>query len=152
MASIHASNEAEVDDPISVRRLVQYGFFALVAVCLVNVLVLFVGLAVATFPAEFVGGPFGPLAVGPVVANSAIAAVGATLAYGVITHYASRPNRMFVIVAGVVLLLSFAMFLSPDIAGAPLAVYAFLGVMHVSAAVVIVGILIRAASPEGASR
>lgn len=146
MASMRATNESEKNVAVGAHRLAQYGLLAVIAASVVNVCLLFIGLAVAEFPADFVGGPFGPLAVGPVVVNSAVAAVAATVVYGVITRYAARPNRTFAIVAGVALVLSFAMFLAPDIAGAPLALYTFLSVMHVAAAVVIVGVLIRASN------
>ena len=95
------------------------------------------------YPSEFVGGTFGPLAAGPVFINSAAAAIGATVVYGLVTHYAARPNRTFVIIAAVALVVSFGMFLAPDIAGAPLRVFLTLGFMHVTAAVVIVGVLLR---------
>lgn len=142
------ANEAVMGRYVGARRLATYGLAAVLTASLANVLVLFVGLALVEFPAEFVGGAFGPLAVGPVVGNSAVAAIGATLVYGVVTRYAARPNRTFAIVAGVVLVLSGVMFLAPDLAGAPLRVFAVLAVMHVTAAVTIVGVLTRASNWE----
>lgn len=151
MAPDNATNEPESAGTVSLRRLVKFGLVAVIAASTVNVLVLLIGLAIGDFPPEFVGGPFGPLAVVPVVLNSAVAAAGATLVYGVIARYAARPNRPFVVVAGVMLVLSFGMFLAPDITGAPLALFAVLAVMHVTAAVVIVGVLTQAANREGSS-
>lgn len=151
MASTNASNEPKTESPIGASRLVKYGIGALIAASVANTLVLFVSLSLAEFPPAYVGGPFGPLAVGPVVVNSAIAAIGATLVYGVIAGYASRPDRTFVAVAGLALVLSFGMFLAPDLAGAPPGVFAVLAVMHVVAAVVIVGVLTRAIGSEVAS-
>lgn len=152
MASTKAVNKSEVTRSGDVRRLVKYGLFAVIAASVVNILVLLLGLGVFDFPSEFVGGPFGPLAVGPVVVNSAIAAIGATLVYGVISRYSRQPNRTFAIIAGVVLVLSFAMFLAPDLSGAPPSVFALLAVMHVTAAVTIIGVLTRATNQEGESR
>lgn len=146
------TNEVEPGRYVGARRLATYGLAAVLAASLVNVLVLFVALALVESPAEFVGGTFGPLAVGPVVGNSAVAAIGATLVYGVVTRYAARPNRTFAIVAGVVLVLSGAMFLAPNLAGAPLRVFAVLAVMHVTAAVTIVGVLTRTSNREVPSR
>jgi hypothetical protein len=143
MASTQTVNKSEATRTVGLRRLVKYGLFAVLAASIVNILVLVISLAVVEFPADFVGGPFGPLAIGPVVINSAVAAVGATLVYGVITRYAARPNRTFVSIAAIALVLSFAMFLAPDIAGAPLRVFTVLAVMHVTAAIIIVGILTR---------
>lgn len=148
MAPTTAMNNPESNSSVDTFRLVIFGFLALLVVSIVNVLVLFIGLAIVEFPAEFVEGPFGPLAVGPVVVNSVVAALGATLVYGVVTRYSARPNRTFSIIAGVFLVLSFAMFLAPDLSGAPLTVFAILGVMHVTAAITIVGILTRAAAQE----
>lgn len=152
MVATTTQNESESSSSVGTFRLVQFGLFALVVVSIVNLLVLSIGLALVAFPAEFVGGPFGPLAVGPVIVNSAVAAIGATLVYGVVSRYSERPNRTFTIIAGLVLVLSFAMFLAPDLSGAPPSVFAVLAVMHVTAAVTIVGILTRAMAQEGESR
>lgn len=152
MASSQALNSSEASRPVGLLRLVRYGFFAVFAASIVNVLVLWASLGVFDFPSNFVGGPFGPLAIGPVIINSAVAAIGATLVYGVIVRYSARPNRMFVIIATGALVLSFAMFLAPDLADAPLRVFVVLAVMHVAAAVMIVNILTRATNQEGESR
>ena len=152
MAATNAMTNSKTRESVGLHRLIKYGVAALLAASIVNVFVLFVGLATLEFPSEFVGGQFGPLAVGPVVVNSAVAATGATLVYGGITRYSGRPNRTFTVVAGVVLVLSFAMFLAPDLSGAPPRVFATLAVMHVTAAVTIVGVLTRAATPEVESR
>lgn len=132
---------ARTNTAISRGRFLQYGILTVIAVNLVNIIILYIGLSLVEYPAQYVGGQFGPLAVGPVVANSTIAAVGATIVYGIIARYSRRPNRVFTIVAGVVLVLSFAMFLAPDLSGAPLEVFVTLGVMHVTATIVVVGVL-----------
>lgn len=152
MAAKNATTEPEANGFVGTSRLITYGIAALLAASTVNVLVLFIGLAIVDFPSEFVGGPVGPLAVGPVVINSAVAAIGATLVYGVVTRYSTRPNRTFAIIAGVVLVLSFAMFLTPNLSGAPPRVFAVLGVMHVAAAISIVSVLTQASNKEAESR
>jgi hypothetical protein len=152
MASTNAMTKSEPSRSVGTYRLTKYGLFALLAVNIVNVLVLFVGLEMVEFPSDFVGGPFGPLAVGPVVVNSTVAAIGGVLAYGVISRYSARPNRTFTVIAGMVLVLSFVMFLAPDLSGAPPSVFAILAIMHVTAAVIIVGILTRVTDPEVVSR
>ncbi|WP_227377124.1 DUF6069 family protein [Haladaptatus halobius] len=151
MASTTAMNNSELSRSVGTVRLAKFGLLALLIVSIVNVLVLFIGLAIVEFPSEFVGGPFGPLAVGPVVVNSAVAAIGATLVYEVVTRYAARPNRTFTIIGGVFLVLSFTMFLVPDLSGAPPRVFATLAVMHVTAAVTIVAVLTRATNQEAES-
>lgn len=148
MATTKASNNSEANGIVGIHRLVRYGLFAVIVTSIVNVLVLAIGLATFEFPSEFVGGQFGPLALGPVVVNSAVAAIGATLVYGVISRYAAKPNRTFVIIAGVILVLSFGMFLAPDISDAPPRVFVLLAVMHVTAAAAIVSVLTRTTSSE----
>lgn len=54
---------------------------------------------------------FEPLNVGPVAIFSVLGAVGATVAYAVVDRLSETPDRTFVVVAVVVLLLSFV----PDI-------------------------------------
>ena len=152
MASTKAVNKSEATRSVGMHRLARYGLFAVIATSIVNVVVLLLGLGVVEFPPEFVGGPFGPLAMGPVVVNSTVAAIGASLVYGAVSRYSGRPNRTFTIIAGIVLVLSFAMFLAPDLSGAPPRVFAMLAVMHVTAAATIVGVLTRATNREGESR
>ena len=74
---------------------------SVIAASIVNVLVLLLGLGVFKSPFEFIGGPFEPLAVGPIVVNSAVAAIGAALVYGVASQYSGRPIRTFTIITGV---------------------------------------------------
>lgn len=152
MASIEATNEPKSDLAIGARRLVRYGLYAAITAIVVNLAVLFIGLEIADFPADYVGGPFGPLAIGPVIINTTIAAIGATVIFGIIARYSANPARTFVIAAGIALVLSFAMFLAPDLAGAPMGVFAFLAVMHITAAVSIVGVLLRATKSDGVAR
>lgn len=148
MASNDAINDSIENRGVNTVRLAGYGFVALVAVCIVNVLVLSAGLALFAYPSEYVGSPFGPLAVGPVLVNSMVAAVGATVVYGIVARFSTRPNRTFTRTAAAVLVLSFGMFLTPDLAGAPLSVYGTLAVMHVTAAIVIVGVLTHGSDTE----
>lgn len=143
MAPRSGEADTRTDTVTSNGRFLQYGILTVIAVNFVNLTVLFIGLSVVEFPAQYVGGQFGPLAVVPVAANSTVAAVGATIVYGIIARYSRRPNRAFTVVAGVVFVLSFAMFLAPDLSGAPLDVFVTLGVMHVIAVAVTVGVLTR---------
>lgn len=145
----HATT-ATTDEPatVGVRRLATYGLLAVLLASAVNGLVRVIALTAAGVPLVF------PLAWGPVIASSVIGAIGATLVYGVIMRFSTRPNRTFTIIAAIVLLLSFAptlnVYLSPppELASTPWSVYATLGVMHVTAAAVIVGVLTRATNPE----
>lgn len=141
MASTTATTETEPSTPIGVHRLVKYGLLAMLAASATNALVGLIALAISDSAAGF-----GGLGWGPIIGFSALAAVGATGIYGVLTRYSNRPNRSFAIVATVVLVLSYLPFNRPPegLAGAPGSVFVTLGVMHVTAAVAIVGVLMRA--------
>jgi hypothetical protein len=123
------------------HRLVKYGLLAVLVAVIANALVRIVVLSVVTAPAGF-----WPLGWGPVIASTAVGAVGATIVYGVITRVSHRPNRTFTVVAAVALVLSFVSFVSPPpvLAAAPASMLAALAVMHVVGAVAIVGVLTRA--------
>jgi lysylphosphatidylglycerol synthetase-like protein (DUF2156 family) len=81
-----------------------------------------------------------PLTVGMVVFTSIVGALGAAVAFAIVGRFARRPVRKFVVLAAVVLVLSFVTALS--IPGAPLSMILAMELMHVVAAAVIVGVLV----------
>lgn len=86
-----------------------------------------------------------PLTVSLVIIGSVFGALGAGIAFAIIDRFASRPVRLFRIVAVVVLILSFA---TPfTISGAPGDMIATLILMHIVAAGVSIG-LIPALTPQ----
>lgn len=91
---------------IPTQTLAVRGGLAVVASLLLNWVLL--GAALASGVVE----PFDALSIPPVSLLTALGAIGATIAYGVITRRSDAPDRTFAIVAGVVLLLSFV----PDVA------------------------------------
>jgi hypothetical protein len=125
---------------VGMNRLVKYGLFAVIAASVTNAIVGVIAVAVFGVPDGF-----GGLGWGPIVVSSALGAVVATGVYGLIARYSTRPNRTFTIVSAVVLLLSYLPFGRPPpaLAGASQSVFVTLGVMHVTAAVAIVGVLTR---------
>jgi hypothetical protein len=141
------ASTVETGTPTSVgmNRLAKYGLFAVIAASGTNAIVGVVALAVFDIPAGF-----GGLGWGSIIASSALGAVVATGVYGLIARYSTRPNRTFIIIAAVALVLSYIPFLQPPptLAGASQSVFVTLGVMHVTAAVVIVGVLTQATSAE----
>lgn len=143
MPSTATAVDSEASTQVSITRLTKSGVLAILAASGVNVLVLELALAVLDIPPTFT--PL-PLGWGPVVASSAVGAIGATVGYGVIARYSTRPNRTFTIVAAVVWVLSYGNLLTPTLAGAPAVVYAILGLMHVTAAITIVGVMRRISS------
>lgn len=152
MALGHPTTNTESLARFGIRDLATAGMIAALVAAVLNVLVLLVALVLVDVPDAFVGGPFGPLAAGPVVVNTAVAGAGATVVYGVLDRLVARRDRTFVIVSAIALVASFAMFLAPDIAGAPVVVFAVLAIMHVVAAISICGILLHAAHRFGVSR
>lgn len=133
MAEVTQARPSEHSRPLAVR-----GAVAVVVSVLVNVvLVLAVG-ALGIAPG------FRPLAVPPVAFLSAMGAVGATAVYWGLTRYRNAPDRSFVRLAAVVLVLSFL----PDVGlllndpAATVAGVVALMVMHVVVAAASVGSLV----------
>lgn len=143
--------EPETSTGVEMNRLARYGLLAVIVACGANAVIRVVALAILDIPATFLplrGFTIAalPLGWGPVVLFSAIGVSGATIVYGVITRYSHRPNWTFMIVAALVLLLSFGAFLAPlpVLADAPSAAFATLAVMHITATAVCIGVLTRA--------
>ncbi len=112
---------------VETKELAKRGGIAVVLSVVANLVVLQAVLA-----PELVQG-FEPLNVGPVALFSVLGAVGATVSYGVVDRFSEAPDRTFVVVAVVVLLLSFVpdvLMLQSDPAATAPAV-AVLMVMHV---------------------
>ncbi|WP_227379035.1 DUF6069 family protein [Haladaptatus halobius] len=124
------------------NRLVKYGLLTMFVAVVANALVQMITLSVSTVPTDF-----WPLGLGAVIISTVLTVGGATIVYGGITRFSTRPNRTFTIIAAVVLLFSFGSFVAPPsvLAAAPTSVLAALAVMHVIVAVVSIGVLTRAA-------
>lgn len=125
--------------PIDRRTLAIRGGIALALSLVVNGLI--VGIITATDAVQ----SFQPLAFPPVLFLSAVGAVGATIVYGLLQWRSARPNRLFAVITGVVLLLSFV----PDVTflpgrpGATTAGILVLMVMHVTVAGICYAVLTR---------
>lgn len=132
-------------------RLAPVGLLAALVAAVANAAVYVVAAAAGAMPQEIVVNGQGPITVSVVAALSAQGAVAATIVYALVGRFARRPVRLFRVVAVVVLVLS----LVPPftITGAPITMILALELMHVVAAVVIVGLLTTLASrakPAGA--
>lgn len=124
------------------------GLVAAVASSLVNL-----ALMLLAKPALGVPDSFGPLSAGPITFWSFIGAFGAIGVYALVRRWSATPNRTFVIVAAIVLVLSFI----PDLAisgatsgpfgGATPGAIAILMVMHVISFAIVVPMLNRLARP-----
>ena len=124
---------------VTFKRLLWAGPLAAISAAVANAAVYFVASALGAMPQDFVVQGSGPITLAPVVFSSLIGAAGATLVSTVVALLSRRPIRTFRVVALVVLVLSFATPLT--IPGAPLSMILTLELMHVVAAVVIVGVL-----------
>ncbi|MCA1717439.1 MAG: DUF6069 family protein [Actinobacteria bacterium] len=124
---------------VSFKRLLWAGPLAAVSAAVANAVVYFVASALGTMPQDFVVQGSGPITLAPVVVSSLIGAAGAAVIFTIVALLTRRPIRTFRVVAAVVLALSFATPLT--IPGAPLSMILTLELMHVVAAVIIVGML-----------
>jgi hypothetical protein len=116
-------------------RLLRRGLVAAVLAAVANALVLVI--ASSLFGAVVVP-PGETLTLGPVIAASAIGAVGAAVVLGIIGRFSRRPIPVFRVIALVVLLLSLVPIPLQGVAGPSAGV---LALMHVLAAAIVVGVL-----------
>lgn len=131
-------------------RFVKSFLVALVGSVIANLIILFVLGPVVNSPDM----PLHALAVGPVAGLTIGGVIGATIVYALIRAFLSRPNKLFLYVSVVVLLLSFI----PDImiigqttgpfAGGTVGSALVLALMHVAAAAIIVWSLTRLWGPR----
>lgn len=134
--------------------LTRAALLAAVAASIANVIVLFVGKSLIAVPDTFK-----PLSIPPVILWSVLGTIGAALTYALVRRMTVNPNRIFVIVSVVVLVLSFI----PDYAikdlppgtmfgGATMGAIYLLMFMHVVAAVIIVPMLLKLAAQPASNQ
>lgn len=125
-------------------RLVPAGALALVLAASANALVYLVASSLGAMPQDVDANGQGPITLPMVATTSAAGAV----AYAVVGRFARRPVRVFRAVSALALVLLFA---GPfTIPGAPAVMVAALLLMHVVAAIAVVGLLTTlAAKTEG---
>ena len=129
---------------VAIRCLLWAGPLAAILAAVANTVVYFVAYGLGAMPQDVAVQGSGPITLEPVVFASVIGAVGAAVVFASVALLARRrPVRTFSVVAAVVLVLSF--YTPFTIPGAPVAMVATLLLMHVVAAVVIVGVLARLA-------
>lgn len=124
---------------VAFGRLLWVGPLAAAAAAVANAVVYFTASALGTMPQDVVVNGQGPITLPVVAAMSAQGAVVGAIVYALVGWFAQRPVRVFRVVASVALVLSFV---TPfTLPGAPVVMVAVLLLMHVVAAMVIVGIL-----------
>ena len=127
------------DERVTFRRLLWVVPLAAATAAVANAIVYLVASALGAMPQDVDANGQGPITLAVVAVMSAQGAVVAAVVYALVGWFARRPVRVFRIVAVVVLVLSFV---TPfTIAGAPVTMVVVLLLMHVIAALVIVGIL-----------
>lgn len=124
---------------VALGRLLWAGPLAGVVAAVVNVLVYFGVSALGVIPEGFVVSGRTPVTPVLVVFSSFLPALLGAALLALLGRFVGRPIRTFRIVAGVVMVSSFATPIT--LPGAPVAMIAALILMHVVAAVVIVGVL-----------
>jgi Family of unknown function (DUF6069) len=125
-----------------IHRFAKYCLLAILISIIVNATLRVIAYQFIAIPADF-----WPLGWGAVITSTAITTIGATVVYWVSTRFSQRPNRTFVIIATLVLLLSFVSFIAPPpvLEKMPTSVSVILAGMHVSVAVICVSFLIQIA-------
>ncbi len=127
------------EERVAWGRLVPAGLLAALVAAAANAIVYLVAAAAGTMPQDVVVNGQGPMTLPMVATTSVFGAVAGTAVYALVGRFARRPVRVFRVVAAVALVLSFV---GPfTIPGAPAAMIATLLLMHVVAAVVVVGLL-----------
>ena len=122
---------------IAWSRLLWVAPLTALAAAAANVLVYLVATAMRAIPSDFViPGPGTPLTLGMVVGSTVVPALVAGIVLGLLERFTKRPVRNFVVLSGVLLVLSFVTPLT--IPGAPFSMVVAMELMHVVAAVVIV--------------
>ena len=126
-------------------RTIDWGKYALlglgtvVAAVVANVLVYFIGRAIVGYDPEFI-----VLSdVSPAILFTVVPAIVAVVLYALLMRFTSDPARIFTIIAAGVLVLSLIPDFTyiPTVPGASTGQVVILAIMHVVAAVVIVGML-----------
>ena len=133
----------------TMKSLWKSALLAAILASVANIALLFIGKSFVSVPDTFK-----PLSVPPVILWSVLGTIGATLTYLVIRRVATNADRVFLGVAGVMLVLSFI----PDymlkgipagtmFGGASMGAIYLLMSMHVVAASIIVWLLLRSPVP-----
>lgn len=123
------------------RRLRWVGLLAMTTSAVVNLSIRAIALALFHLSPRFA-----PMGIGPVLFWSVLLAFGATVVFGVISRFARRPVRLFLIVAVCIFLLSFVpdllLAISNRFAGTNANTVGTLWSMHIVEAIITIGMLL----------
>ena len=141
-----ATNSTHYQQVVPISKLWWVGLVAAVGASITNLVFFTITKSLFTIPYLIpMGGPSGPLR--PlsgvlIIVFCVVPAIGATLLLAILGKFVSRPFRVFWIISVVVLLISFMLPLSLP-SGVPTSTKIGLGLMHIIAAAVIVGVLTK---------
>lgn len=146
------ANERTGDEQVAYKRLLWVGPLAGLSAAVANAVVFLIASAVGAMPLIDVSGLTGqgPITMSAVALESFVPALLATAVFALFGRFTRRPVRNFRVLATVLLVLSFAGPL--NIPEAPTVMIASLLIMHVVAAVLIVGVLTTLAREDRRER
>lgn len=139
MTAITSRNTTGATGATTWGRFALVGLATTITATVLNSLVYFAGSAVVSYDPDFIIFQN----VSPTIIFTMFPAIIATVLYGLLLRFTARPERIFTAIAVVVLLVSFIPDLTyiPTVEGASAGQTTILLLMHVVAAVVIVGML-----------
>ena len=122
---------ASIQTKPSISAVWRNGLIAAVVAAVVNGVLFFIGAAMGAFP-DSVLTPMGtPITVVPVVLSTVVGVLLGTLAYTILNWLTKNPNRWFLILAVLVLIVT--AYNPFTLAGAPTLMIVFLELMHLVA-------------------
>lgn len=131
------SQVSQPTEKISMKSLLQLGLIALALSLIINWLITFGAISADIAP------QLDALNYGPITFLTTIGVLGATITYGVLTRVVDNPNRVFTILAAILLLISLIpdFTIIPNETGGSLLAGSILALMHITTAVICVGVL-----------
>jgi hypothetical protein len=125
-----------VERAIPLPPIVTRGLVAVIVALAINALLLAVGRGFLPVPSGFE-----PMQWRPVLLTTAAGAVGGAVVYALLDRVTTRTDRFFLLVAALVLVVSFTPLVTEFLPRLPTTVVGFVGLLHVVVAVVTVGTL-----------
>jgi hypothetical protein len=138
------SNSSQNEQVVPISKLWWVGLIAAAGAATANLIFFWITKGVFGIPYLIpMGGPSGPLAALPaavIIVFNVVPAIGATILLAILGKFVSRPFRVFWIISVVAFILSFMLPLTLP-SGVATSTKIGLGLMHIIAGAVIVGVL-----------
>lgn len=128
---------AAVDRTVPLPSTAARGLVAVAVALAINAVLLALGRGLLSVPSGF-----DPLQWRPVLVTTAAGAIGGAIVYGLLNRVTDRTDDAFLVIAGLVLIVSFVPLVTDFLQRLPAAVVGFVGLLHVVVAVVTVGALV----------